>query len=861
MRNHHLNEQRSRTRNLCSGAFAAAKTNAAKCRATRIAVMFVGFTVASSVMLAACSNAQENVAPAASTAAQGSVTQENVPSLKDAFKGKFLIGTVLGQPALQGKAPMDVAIATTHFNAITPSNSMKPDALQRTEGQFTFTDADRLVELAEQSGGAPIGHALVWHNQTPKWFFEGPDGKPVTRELALARMRKHIATVVGRYKGRIKEWDVVNEAIPDGPGVFRDTPWLKAIGEDYIAEAFRAAHAADPDAILIYNDYNIEREYKRPKALQLLKSLLDQKVPIHAVGIQAHWRLPDLKLAEVEESIKQFSALGLKVMITELDIGVLPSKTQGADITAVETMTPEQAAVMNPYTAGLPKAVAQQQAQAYRQAFELFLRHKDVIGRVTFWGPHDGSSWLNNFPIRGRTDYALIFDRQGKPKPAFYAIREAAQAQLATSSNTSTTLRTSGISSATQPSNVASNVPPLKDAFKGKFLIGNALDYPALRGKAPMDVAIATRHFNAITSGNSLKPSFVQPNDGDFRWADGDRLMELAEQNGAVPIGHTLVWHQQTPTWFFEGPNGKPVTRELALARMRKHISTVVGRYKGRIKQWDVVNEAINDGPGVFRDTPWLKAIGEDYIAEAFRAARAADPDAILIYNDYNIERPYKRPKALELLKSLLAQGVPIDAVGIQGHWRLNNMNLPEVEDSIKQFAALGLKVMITELDIGVLPSRTQGADITAVETMTPEQAAVMNPYTQGLPEAVAQQHAQAYRQAFEMFLRHKDVIGRVTLWGTHDGDSWLNNFPIKGRTDYATLFDRQGKPKPAYFAVRDVALAQDVKAPATQVPVTQKPVALKQPAPKAVAPKLTAQKPIVRKPAAKKQTAQKQGA
>lgn len=350
------------------------------------------------------------------------------------------------------------------------------------------------------------------------------------------------------------------------------------------------------------------------------------------------------------------------------------------------------------------------------------------------------------------------------------------------------------------------DITPLKDAFKNKFLIGTALDFASLRGTPTREAAIATTHFNSLTPGNSLKPASVQPIEGQFRFQEGDRLVEIAQKNGAVPIGHCLVWHSQTPGWFFQGPMGQPVTRQLALDRLRKHISTVVGRYKGRIKQWDVVNEAINDGPGLLRDTPWLRAIGPDYIAEAFRAAHAADPDAILIYNDYNIELGYKRPKALELLKSLLAQGVPIHAVGIQSHWRTSNPDFAEVEESIKQFAALGLKVMITELDIGVLPTRYQGADISQTETMTPEQQALMNPYTNGLPEDVSRKLTERYRQATEMFLRHKDVIGRVTLWGTHDGDSWLNNFPVRGRTDHPLLFDRQGIPKPAFYAVQEAA-------------------------------------------------------
>jgi endo-1,4-beta-xylanase len=330
---------------------------------------------------------------------------------------------------LRGQDPATEALISRHYDSFTAENAMKPDAMQPREGQFNFADADRLVEIAQQSGATVVGHTLVWHAQTPRWFFEGPDGQPASRELALTRLRNHIKTVVGRYKGRIKQWDVVNEAINDGPGVLRSSPWLKAIGEDYIAEAFRAAHEADPDAILVYNDYNIELGYKRPKALELLKKLIEQEVPIHAVGIQSHWRMDNPPLAETEESIKQYSALGLKVMITELDIGVLPTKYQGADISTRETMTAEQATVMNPYTKGLPDEVAQQQAERYRQAFELFLRYKDVIGRVTLWGPHDGNSWLDGFPIRGRTDYPLLFDRQLRPKPAFFALQKLAQSK------------------------------------------------------------------------------------------------------------------------------------------------------------------------------------------------------------------------------------------------------------------------------------------------------------------------------------------------------------------------------------------------------------------------------------------------
>jgi endo-1,4-beta-xylanase len=353
---------------------------------------------------------------------------EHPPTLKNAFGGRFLIGAALSRQALQGREPGSIAIARTHFDALTAENSMKPETLQPHEGQFNFTDGDRLVQLAKESGATVVGHTLVWHEQTPNWFFQGRNGGPLDRELALERMRKHITTVMTHYKGRVKQWDVVNEAISDTPGeLLRPTPWLEAIGEDYIVQAFGMAHEADPDALLIYNDYNIEREYKRPKALQLLKSLLDQGVPVHAVGIQGHWRMDQPNLTEVEESIKQYAALGLKVMITELDIGVLPTQYQGADIHVRQGMTAEMKPVVDPYAGGLPDEVAQRHAERYRQAFEMFLRHRDVIGRVTFWGVQDGGSWFNDFPIYGRTDYPLLFDRQDKPKPAFFAVQKAAR--------------------------------------------------------------------------------------------------------------------------------------------------------------------------------------------------------------------------------------------------------------------------------------------------------------------------------------------------------------------------------------------------------------------------------------------------
>jgi endo-1,4-beta-xylanase len=330
----------------------------------------------------------------------------NVASLKDAFESDFLIGTILSNDVLAGNDATSEALARFHFNAFTAENAMKPASIQPEEGRFNFKEADRFVEIARQCEAMVVGHTLVWNQQTPPWFFEASGGQPASRELVLDRMRTHIAAVVGRYRGRIKQWDVVNEALSDEEVFLRESPWLKAIGQDYIAEAFRAAHAADPNAILTYNDYDIEAGAKHEKAMRLLKSLLAQEVPIQAVGIQGHWHIDSPDLANVERGIEDFASLGLKVMITELDVSVLPGRT-------------------NPYARGLPHEVSQRLAARYEQILEMFLRQKKDIGRVTFWGVHDGNSWLNNHPEKGRTDYPLLFDRQGKPKVAFYSVTEA----------------------------------------------------------------------------------------------------------------------------------------------------------------------------------------------------------------------------------------------------------------------------------------------------------------------------------------------------------------------------------------------------------------------------------------------------
>jgi endo-1,4-beta-xylanase len=346
--------------------------------------------------------------------------------------------------------------------------------------------------------------------------------------------------------------------------------------------------------------------------------------------------------------------------------------------------------------------------------------------------------------------------------------------------------------------------PSLKDAFDGVFRIGAALNAGVFSETDAAGAVIVKQHYNTITPENHLKWALVHPRMGQYDFNPADRFVQFGAQNKMFIVGHTLVWHQQTPRWVFEDAEGKPVGRDILLARMREHIFRLVERYRRRVHAWDVVNEAIADD-GTMRQSPWLKGIGEDYVLKAFEYAQEADPSAELYYNDYALEREAKRKGAVELIRKLKAAGAKVTAVGLQGHNNLKFPTVAELEATIEAFKALGVKVAITELDVDVLPSRSgrATADLAAAGGAA---SAELDPYKAGLPEAVAKQQAERYAELFRVFLKHRDTVTRVTFWGVTDATSWLNNFPIRGRTNYALLFDRAGKPKPAFDAVLGVA-------------------------------------------------------
>lgn len=341
---------------------------------------------------------------------------------------------------------------------------------------------------------------------------------------------------------------------------------------------------------------------------------------------------------------------------------------------------------------------------------------------------------------------------------------------------------------------LATDLPTLKTAFKKDFLIGTALNSPQIEEKDAAAAVLIPQQFNSITPENILKCQVVHPERDRYDFSMGDKYVAYGQKNKMFVVGHTLIWHSQLAPFV-----SKIRDKDSFKLFMTDHINTVAGHFAGKINGWDVVNEALNED-GTLRKSIFLDMLGEDYLPMAFKLAAKAAPNTELYYNDYNIEQPKKRAGAIALIKRIQASGARIDGVGIQGHWRINGPPLKEVAESIIEFAALGLKVSFTELDLTALPNPwdLKGAEVNQNFANSP----YMNPYTEGLPDSMQVKLAKGYEDLFKIFLKHKDKVQRVTFWGVSDGQSWLNGWPIKGRTNYPLLFDRDFKPKLAYQKV-----------------------------------------------------------
>ncbi|MHA4894673.1 endo-1,4-beta-xylanase [Pedobacter sp. PWIIR3] len=327
----------------------------------------------------------------------------------------------------------------------------------------------------------------------------------------------------------------------------------------------------------------------------------------------------------------------------------------------------------------------------------------------------------------------------------------------------------------------------LKDYYTKFFPIGVAVTPGQLQDSTQRQFIL--KHFNSLTAENAMKMQPIHPEENRYNWEGADAIVNFAVANHLKVRGHNLCWHSQAPKWIFYDQSGALVSKEVLFGRLKDHIQTVVGRYKGKIYAWDVVNEAISDNPKEFlRNSLWYKICGEDFISKAFEYAHQADPKAVLFYNDYNTEYPEKRQRIFKLLKMLVDAGVPVHAIGLQGHWSLNNPSQEMLNQAIQQYASLGLKVQVTELDVSIYGDgniQEQAGD--AAKGFTP---------------MLDQQQANQYGTLFKTFRQNKGILTGVTFWNLSDRSSWLDNFPVRGRKNYPLLFDKDLQPKTAYWNV-----------------------------------------------------------
>ena len=339
------------------------------------------------------------------------------------YGSDFLIGTAIGSQTLDSNNRSSLDLINQEFSSVTAENCQKWEELHPNNEQWNWATSDKFVDFGHENNKHILGHCLVWHSQIPETVFKHSDGSLVSATQLREKMEHHINTVVARYKGKVDTWDVVNEAVSDdGYNKWRDSYWYQIMGESFMEHAFRTAHIADPKAELLYNDYNMHIPAKRTFLVDVFKDYLDRNVPIHGVGFQAHYSLDEPSLDEIEASLEAYIELGLPIHITELDVDVLPKAFDymGAEISA----SFEYSDQLNPYPDGLPMEIEEQLAERYADLFRLFLKHRDSIRRVTLWGTSDKQSWKNNWPVKGRTNYPLLFDRDLQPKAAYHRVAE-----------------------------------------------------------------------------------------------------------------------------------------------------------------------------------------------------------------------------------------------------------------------------------------------------------------------------------------------------------------------------------------------------------------------------------------------------
>lgn len=340
--------------------------------------------------------------------------QKDIPSLKDVFADDFLLGTSLLVSEIEDATGPDAQLLQKHFNSLTAGNELKWDATEPKEGQFDFTRADKIVDFAVDNDIAVRGHTLIWHSQTPNWVFYDEKGNLASKELLYARMKRHIETVVGRYKGKIYAWDVVNEVLDSGdqkPNGLRNSLWYQIAGEEFIEKAFEYAHAADPQAKLFINDYNTDIPEKRQDLHDLIKRLQDKGIPVDGVGHQTHIGIAAPSVQSLDDMLQAFRGLGIEQQITELDMSAYTNDADSYD--------------------AFPLELQIKQANRYKEVFDVFKKHKDQLNAVIFWGKDDLNTWLRTFPVT-RNNWPLLFDERLQAKFAYWALVDPSKVPVET---------------------------------------------------------------------------------------------------------------------------------------------------------------------------------------------------------------------------------------------------------------------------------------------------------------------------------------------------------------------------------------------------------------------------------------------
>jgi endo-1,4-beta-xylanase len=710
--------------------------------------------------LAALAGALALIAGTSLAAATPATAASTLKSAAEA-KGRYFGGEMTRNLLSNGTV---TNLAAAQFDMLTPGNEMKWDTTEPSRGSFNFAPGDAIVSFGQSRGMRLRGHNLVWHSQLAGWVNSLPTNQ------VQAAMENHITQEAGHYRGKLYAWDVVNEPFNED-GSLRSDAFTRAMGSNYIADALRTARNADPNAKLYLNDFNIEGTGNKSNAMfNLVSSLKQQGVPIDGVGFESHFIVGQIP-STLQSNMQRFANLGLDVAITELD---------------VRMPTPASSANLN------------QQATDVSRVVGACLAVSRCVG-ISQWGVGDADSWIPGaFSGQGA---ATLFDNNYRPKASFTAAIRALGGSTAAIPATRADAAPAHAAPAhaapahaapadVAPAHRAPAFRPPADALRSLaapigLRIGTAVTPFEL--DTPAYTQITGDQFDSVTPGNEMKWQVVEPTRGTYDWSAADRLVDFARAHGQLVRGHTLVWHNQLPDWLTTGVADGSINNTALRALLRKHVTDEVTHFRGRIWQWDVANEFFTDSnPSMINPNDfWVAHLGAGILDEVFGWAHAADPHALLFFNDYNIGGEdgsnAKSDAVFAWATHALAHGVPLDGIGDQGHLDTQFGFPTQLTDDLRRIAGLGLKTAITEADV-----RTFVNSPTAQQP-TDHLATFAQPYE--------------FVQMLQACLAVRACIS-FTVWGFGDANSWIPGF-FTGE-GFATIYDVNLNPKPAYTALHD---------------------------------------------------------